>query len=341
MSAEKDSFARFLKHFPKGTVLFNEGDEGEDMYIIRSGQVAIKKRVPHGEIVVAVLEKGDFFGEMAMLERIPRTAGAEMVEDGDLIVIGSEIFGDMVKGNPEIAVRMLRKYSLRLRETTKQIEELAAKAEGAVAAPPPSGATMERPTQEPAKPAAPQQAEALAYFISKASGNVFPVFKSDSLIGRYDSVTGQTPEVDLTHEDSARNISRRHARIVVKDGKPFVAEEIGTMNGTYLNGHPHRHRGADAHQGRGRADAVPAGPDLPAPDARRELARSGRPRGFPGSPRRSAGAPSPARAAPAPSRARRRRRGGRAPRGPPAGRRRCRPPAGPASGRPAGRARSG
>jgi CRP-like cAMP-binding protein len=170
-----------------------------------------------------------------MLERIPRTAGAEMIEDGGLIVIGSEIFGDMVKGNPEIAVRMLRKYSLRLRETTKQIEELAAKAQVSVGAAP-TGVTMERPTAEPAKPAAPLQAEALAYFISKASGNVFPVFKSDSLIGRYDSVTGQTPEVDLTHEDSARNISRRHARIVVKDGKPFVAEEIGTMNGTYLNG---------------------------------------------------------------------------------------------------------
>ena len=235
MSAEKDSFARFLKHFPKGTVLFNEGDEGEDMFIIRSGQVAIRKRVTHGDIVVAVLEKGDFFGEMAMLERIPRTAGAEMVEDGDLIVIGSEIFGDMVKGNPEIAVRMLRKYSLRLRETTKQIEELAAKAEGAGVAVPPAGTAKERPLQEPAK-AAPQQAEALAYFISKTSGNVFPVFRSDSLIGRYDSVTGQTPEVDLTHEDAARNISRRHARIVVKDGQPFVAEEIGTMNGTYLNG---------------------------------------------------------------------------------------------------------
>jgi CRP-like cAMP-binding protein len=235
MSAEKDSFARFLKHFAKGTVLFNEGDEGEDMYIIRSGQVAIRKRVPHGEIVVAVLEKGDFFGEMALLERIPRTAGAEMIEDGDLIVIGSEVFGDMVKGNPEIAVRMLRKYSLRLRETTKQIEELGRKAEVAAASLPP-GVTLEREVPEPSKAAAPQQAEAIAYFISKASGNVFPVFKPDSLIGRYDSVTGQTPEVDLTHEDSARNISRRHARLVLKDGKPFVAEEIGTMNGTYLNG---------------------------------------------------------------------------------------------------------
>jgi len=236
MSAEKDTFARFLKHFTKGTVLFNEGDEGEDMYFIRSGKVAIKKRVPHGEVVVAVLEKGDFFGEMAVLERIPRTAGAEMVEDGNLIVIGSDILADMLKEHPEIAVRMLRKYSLRLRETTKQIEELAARAQASAVGPTPTGTTLEQPVSEPPKPAAPQQAEALAYFISKASGNVFPVFKSDSLIGRYDSVTGQTPEVDLTHEDSARNISRRHARLVVKEGKPFVAEEIGTMNGTYLNG---------------------------------------------------------------------------------------------------------
>jgi CRP-like cAMP-binding protein len=233
MSADKDPFARFLKHFPKGTVLFNEGDEGEEMFIIRSGKVAIKKRVPHGEITLAMLEKGDFFGEMAVLERIPRTAGAEMVEAGDLIVIGSQDFDDMLKNIPEFAVRMLRKYSLRLRETTRQFEEL--KAVGAFA--PTTGSTLERPALTPAKPAAPQQVEALAYFISKASGNVFPVFKPDSLIGRYDSVTGMTPEIDLTNEDSARNISRRHARLVVKDGKPFVAEEIGTMNGTYLNGH--------------------------------------------------------------------------------------------------------
>jgi CRP-like cAMP-binding protein len=234
-AAEKDGFARFVKHFPKGTVLFNEGDEGEDMYIIRSGRVAIRKRVPHGEIVLAELEKGDFFGEMAVLERIPRTAGAEMIEDGDLIVIGSDVFGDMVKQTPEVAVRMLRKYSLRLRETTKQLEELK-KAEGTDAQAPATGVTLERVIPPAPKPEAAAQSEALAYFISKASGNVFPVFKGDSLIGRYDSVTGQAPDIDLTNEDSARNISRRHARLLVKDAKPYIAEEIGTMNGTYLNG---------------------------------------------------------------------------------------------------------
>jgi pSer/pThr/pTyr-binding forkhead associated (FHA) protein len=137
---------------------------------------------------------------------------------------------------------MLRKYSLRLRETTKQIEELAAKAEASVAVGvvPEAEASPVSTVQPPeggAEPAvAPQQTEAVAYFISKASGNVFPVFKSDALIGRYDSVTGSTPEVDLTQEDASRNISRRHARLVTKEGKHFVAEEIGTMNGTFLNG---------------------------------------------------------------------------------------------------------
>ncbi len=175
-----------------------------------------------------MLEKGDFFGEMAILERMPRSASAEMIEDGDLVVIGGDVFGDMIKNTPEIAVRMLRKYSIRLRETTRQIEQLGV---GATS----SGATeaQEPPTRPPARSV---QAEAVAFFLSKPTGNVFPVFKSDSLIGRYDSVTGMSPEVDLSNEDQSRNISRRHARLVLKDGKPYIAEEIGTMNGTFLNG---------------------------------------------------------------------------------------------------------
>jgi CRP-like cAMP-binding protein len=228
MSGDKNPFAKFLTHFAKGTVLFQEGDEGEDMYIIQSGKVAIKKRVPHGETTLAVLEKGDFFGEMAILERMPRSAGAEMVEDGDLIVIGSELFGDMIKSNPEIAVRMLRKYSLRLRETTRQFELIS----GGTGAP--AEAVREAHPRTPTSGTV--QTEALCYFLSQPTGNVFPVFKSDALIGRYDSVTGMTPEIDLTNEDQSRNISRRHARIVIKDGKYFIAEEIGTMNGTFLNG---------------------------------------------------------------------------------------------------------
>jgi CRP-like cAMP-binding protein len=230
MTAEKNPFAKFLTHFDRGHVLFHEGDDGDDMYIIQSGRVAIKKKVKDGDTTLAVLEKGDFFGEMAILERMPRSATAEVVEEGDLIVISGEMFGDMIKANPEIAVRMLRKQSIRVREANRQLENLMA---GGAVPPPVSGDAA--PAQAPATSGT-LQAEAKAYFISPSTGNVFPVFSNEALLGRFDSVTGQSPEVDLTKEDQSRNISRRHARIVIKDGKFFIAEEIGTMNGTFLNG---------------------------------------------------------------------------------------------------------
>jgi CRP-like cAMP-binding protein len=228
MAGDKNPFAKFLTHFKQGHVLFQEGDEGEEMYIIQSGKVAIKKKVKDGDTTLAVLEKGDFFGEMAVLERMPRSATAEITEDGDLIVITGDVFGDMIKANPEIAIRMLRKYSIRLRETNKQIEHILAKTGGSLPEP--------GEVQPAAATSGTLQTEALAYFISASTGNVFPVFKSDSLLGRFDSVTGMRPEIDLTGEDQSRNISRRHARLVIKDGKHFIAEEIGTMNGTFLNG---------------------------------------------------------------------------------------------------------
>src|SRR5258706_11181245 len=182
MSAEKNPFAKFLNHFKKGSVLFHEGDEGEEMYIIQSGKVAIKKRVPHGETTLAVLEKGDFFGEMAILERMPRSAGAEVLEDGDLIVIGGDLFGDMIKSNPEIALRMLRKYSLRLRETTKQIEQMATSVTaGDPAEPLPTASASKVPVS-----ASTLQTEALGYSIPSATGTAFPVSRSYSFLARTD-----------------------------------------------------------------------------------------------------------------------------------------------------------
>ena len=231
MAAEKNPFAKFLTHFKTGHVLFNEGDDGEEMYIVQSGKVAIKKKLREGVATLAVLEKGDFFGEMAILERMPRSASAEVIEEGDLIVISGEIFGDMIKANPEIAVRMLRKQSIRLRETNKQLEQ-ALKNAGAQA----TGAVPAQPAPAAPGTSGTLQAEAKAYFISPHTGNIFPVFSNDALLGRFDSVTGMRPEIDLTNEDQSRNISRRHARLVIRDGKHFVAEEIGTMNGTFLNG---------------------------------------------------------------------------------------------------------
>ena len=244
MPGRQNPFAQFISHFKKGEYVFREGDEGDEMFIIQSGKVAVQKVLGGKRTTLSVLEKGDFFGEMSILERMPRTADAEVIEDSDLILINSQTFGEMIRSNPEIAVRMLRKYSMRMRETSEQMEALIAAQQGGqaatrieqpVAEAPPTGANLtlsesKQPAASAGKPAA------SAYFVGKSSGRVYPIYKDEVLLGRYDSVTGGRPEVDLTPEDQNRNVSRRHARLLYRSGTYYVAEEIGTMNGTYLNG---------------------------------------------------------------------------------------------------------
>lgn len=236
MAVDRNPFARFLSRYKKGAVLFQEGDEGDTMFIIQSGSVAIKKSVVGGgDVQVSMMEKGDFFGEMSILERQPRSAKAEMLEDGALIAINSETFGEMLRSNPEIAVRMLRKYSLRLRDMNRLLESLGAEQSAR-----PEPVSLEAPiSMEAAAVAAvssPAEPTPLAFLVSKTSGTRYPVVKNEALLGRFDSVTGTHPDVDLSKEENSRNISRRHARLLRKEDKFYLAEEIGAMNGTFING---------------------------------------------------------------------------------------------------------
>jgi CRP-like cAMP-binding protein len=235
MSAKESPFAKFLTRYKKGDFVFRQDEEGDEMFIIQSGSVAIKKSIGGKRTTVTVLEKGDFFGEMSVLERLPRTADAEVLEDAGIISINSQTFGEMIRSNPEIAVRMLRKYSMRMREYSEQLENLAAQSGPAGAAEMPEMPDIDKPSKAP-EGTVPSTATARAYFVAKESGKIYPVYKDEVLLGRYDSVTGHRPEVDLTDEDNNRNVSRRHARLLYKDQKFYIAEEIGTMNGTYING---------------------------------------------------------------------------------------------------------
>lgn len=233
MSGKESPFAKFLTQYKKGDFIFRQGEEGDEMYIVQSGKVAIRKSLGSQRKTVNLLEKGDFFGEMSVLERLPRTADAEVVEDAGIITINSATFGEMIRSNPEIAVRMLRKYSMRMREYSEQLEKVVAEEDSGVKKS--DIPDVDRPSKAP-EGTVPSTASARAYFVAKESGKIYPVYKDEVLIGRYDSVTGHRPEVDLTEEDNNRNVSRRHARLLYKDNTHYIAEEIGTMNGTYING---------------------------------------------------------------------------------------------------------
>ena len=124
MSAEEALFQRFGKDIPKGTVLFREGDPGKEMYVLQSGRVAISKKVRDVEKVLALLGPGEFFGEMAIISNKPRNASAIVEEEARLLVIDPRTFEAMIRGNAEIAVRMIKKLADRLAEADAQIENL-------------------------------------------------------------------------------------------------------------------------------------------------------------------------------------------------------------------------
>ena len=220
-SAPKSPFERYLVTHPIGDIIFSEGEIGTEMFIIQSGTVELLKEIGGETRVLATLEKGDFFGEMSVLEDLPRTASARAKTEVELVRINGATFDAMLKSNTEIAVRMMRKLSRRLREVTGMLEEALGRrvAEG------------EKPLEQRSAP------QAGSFRLVTVNGKEFYLHpEGDTLIGRGDPVTGITPDVDLAPFDSQRSTSRRHAKIYPMAGKLYLMEEIGVMNGTFVNG---------------------------------------------------------------------------------------------------------
>ena len=222
-------FQNFMVRYGGTERIFTEGDLGTTMYIVQSGKVRLFRMVDGHKRAHGVMEKGDFFGEMSILEGLPRTASAEAVEDAELIEINSMTFDKMIKGNIEIAIRMLRKLSIRLRETEKRLEEIQA---GSVQLPQPS---RPAPRPQPAPTAGAKKGTGARLEVEGES-TVFPLGEAETLIGRYDPVTDTRPDIDLTQVDLKRSVSRRHARVVRTNEGTFVTEEVGALNGTFVNG---------------------------------------------------------------------------------------------------------
>ena len=129
----------------------------------------------------------------------------------------------------------------------------AAGAEAPAAAPESEAPTGEiKPEPAPAAEPAPATAAAGAPFKAKLSvvrggrkGQEFPLEDGKNLIGRWDPETGSFPEVDLDADDPEAKISRKHALILIENGK-ITIEDIGSLNGTYVNRQPRLSPGSPA-----------------------------------------------------------------------------------------------
>jgi CRP-like cAMP-binding protein len=115
------------KDFPRGTVLFKEGDTGAEMYLINSGEVILSRKTKQGVVVLATLGFGEFFGEMSVITNEPRTITAEALTDCRLNVISKDILETLVTGNPLVALSILKKLMFRLEDAYGLIEDLFVK----------------------------------------------------------------------------------------------------------------------------------------------------------------------------------------------------------------------
>jgi uncharacterized membrane protein len=109
-----------------GAFLFRTGDEGDAMYLIEHGKVRICVRATDGrEVTLTELQRGDFFGEMALLDGQHRSADAIVAEDARLAVLSREHFLSFVQSNPNVALEMLTALANRLRHTDELLRHSA------------------------------------------------------------------------------------------------------------------------------------------------------------------------------------------------------------------------
>lgn len=107
----------------KGEILFNEGDEGEEAYVIKEGQIQIYKTVAGREVHLALRGPGEVIGEVSLLEAVPRTASGRAQEDSLLFVITHEQLDRLLSASPSAAITMLHTVTARLKSSEQMLQQ--------------------------------------------------------------------------------------------------------------------------------------------------------------------------------------------------------------------------
>ncbi|HEY9595837.1 MAG TPA: Crp/Fnr family transcriptional regulator [Spirochaetia bacterium] len=125
MKIEKSTFEKHVRLYDMGAAIFRENDEGNEMFIIIQGLVEIRKSTgPSSSKILATLQKGDMFGEMAIIEKQPRSATAVAVQPTKVLVLNEKLYDNMVEHNPDFARKMNRVLSERIRRADAIIQNV-------------------------------------------------------------------------------------------------------------------------------------------------------------------------------------------------------------------------
>jgi len=125
MKLDKAIFAQYIKTYPPNTVVFKEGDPGNEMYVIIEGEVEIRKTTSADSAKTLIeLKKGDIFGEMALIDQKSRSATAIATKPTKLLCITEEHFDSVLQKNPDFSRKLIKVLSERLRRANTIIKSI-------------------------------------------------------------------------------------------------------------------------------------------------------------------------------------------------------------------------
>jgi CRP/FNR family cyclic AMP-dependent transcriptional regulator len=121
MSIIEGKNKELVRSYSPGEFILREGDTSKDMYVIQSGEVKVVKNMAGRDIELSSLVKGDFFGEMSLLESEPRTASIIAVKPTKVLVIKAGGLLVRLRRDPTFAFEMLQKLSNRIRTMNEKL----------------------------------------------------------------------------------------------------------------------------------------------------------------------------------------------------------------------------
>jgi CRP/FNR family cyclic AMP-dependent transcriptional regulator len=109
--------------YSDGEVIFKEGDKGEGMYVVQSGKVRITRRTPSGEVVLNTIGSGDILGEMAIFDKLPRSATASAEGEARVLSVDKTKFFKLISKDPTTAFKIIESMSSRIRSLNDELLE--------------------------------------------------------------------------------------------------------------------------------------------------------------------------------------------------------------------------
>jgi CRP-like cAMP-binding protein len=127
VSIEKRLLDRYGRTFSAGDVIFKDGDEAGEAFLLHSGRVRLIKRIGSVERGLRILRPGDLFGESALMQSAPRNRTAVAMEDVVALALDRGTFQQVLFSNPQVGVKILEQVIRRLRDAEDQVEILMVK----------------------------------------------------------------------------------------------------------------------------------------------------------------------------------------------------------------------